>query len=230
MTRESLIDFSLYEIKTDGNVFSKHLGKFLKNSTNENGYIRNNYKCSDNVIRPFYRERVIYHYFNGEIAEGLVIDHINGNQLDNSITNLRAITQLENTHNDITFARWRVKNIPPKHNKPHTEEAKKKMSDALKGRKFSKEQIKNMSERCSGSGNPFAGKHHTDETILKRSSPVYVLDKNYAIIAEFISINKCEQAGYSHVSEKCKGKRKDPNGLIFCFKKDYEKMLAEQPC
>ena len=228
MTRESLIDFSYYEVKENGEIFSKHLKKEIKNSINENGYVRNSLKCIDNVRRPYYRERVVYHYFKGEIQENLVIDHINGNPLDNSIFNLRAITQLDNTHNEITYARWRGKNIVPVHNKPHTEEAKEKMSKALKGRKLSEEQIKNMSKRFSGNGNPFFGRHHKKETILKRSNPVYILDKDYNLIAQFISINECEKSGYSHVSDKCKGKRKDKKGLIFLFQSDYEKRLGTQ--
>lgn len=42
-----------------------------------------------------------------------------------------------------------------------------KMSEAKKGTKHTDEWKKNMSERYSGDGNPFAGKHHTEETIQK---------------------------------------------------------------
>ncbi len=36
---------------------------------------------------------------NGEIPKGLQIDHINRNRSDNRLCNLRAITQMENCHN-----------------------------------------------------------------------------------------------------------------------------------
>lgn len=42
-----------------------------------------------------------------------------------------------------------------------------KLSKAKKGTKHTDEWKKNMSERNSGDGNPFAGKHHTKETIEK---------------------------------------------------------------
>ena len=45
--------------------------------------------------------RLAYIYENGDIQEGLVIDHINGNRKDNRIINLRAITQQENAYNTI---------------------------------------------------------------------------------------------------------------------------------
>jgi len=43
-----------------------------------------------------YAHRMIYTYHNGLIPKGLVIDHIDGNGLNNNIDNLQAITQSEN--------------------------------------------------------------------------------------------------------------------------------------
>lgn len=43
--------------------------------------------------------RIVYMLHNGEIKEGLVIDHINRNRSDNKIINLRAISYKENSRN-----------------------------------------------------------------------------------------------------------------------------------
>ena len=40
--------------------------------------------------------RVVWIYFNGEIPDGYVIDHINGDKYDNRIGNLQAITNEKN--------------------------------------------------------------------------------------------------------------------------------------
>ena len=53
-----------------------------------------------------------------------------------------------------------------------TDEHKKRISKALKGRKFSDSTIQKMRDsrpECSGSNNPMYGKHHSDETKRKIS-------------------------------------------------------------
>lgn len=54
------------------------------------------------------------------------------------------------------------------HNFLHSEETKKKIgisnSKSLKGNKWSESQKEKMSKKFTGEGNPFYGKHHTEET------------------------------------------------------------------
>jgi hypothetical protein len=43
--------------------------------------------------------RIIWEIFNGPIPSGMVIDHIDGDYLNNAVNNLRPITQAENNRN-----------------------------------------------------------------------------------------------------------------------------------
>jgi len=47
----------------------------------------------------YYSHRLIYIYHNGEIADGLHIDHIDRDKLNNNIENLRLVTRQENYFN-----------------------------------------------------------------------------------------------------------------------------------
>lgn len=49
--------------------------------------------------------RIIWEIFNGNIPIGHVIDHIDGNKMNNNLENLRSVTQKENVNNPITLSK-----------------------------------------------------------------------------------------------------------------------------
>ena len=49
--------------------------------------------------RPYKASRIIYEMFYGDIPKGMFIDHINRDQSDNRIENLRAVTPTGNQRN-----------------------------------------------------------------------------------------------------------------------------------
>lgn len=57
--------------------------------------------------------QLIYVTFKGPVPEGQVIDHINGNKVDNNIDNLRAVTMVENCNNPATKANYHNRNHDP---------------------------------------------------------------------------------------------------------------------
>jgi hypothetical protein len=44
-----------------------------------------------------YVHRFVYEFYKGEVPEGLVVDHIDSNKLNNSITNLQVLSVANNT-------------------------------------------------------------------------------------------------------------------------------------
>lgn len=134
MNRESLIDFSKYDINKDGTIVSKWFGHTMKGAE-WNGYLTVNLKTVDSQHLFFKYHRVIWYYFNGEIPEGYEIDHINGDRADNRLENLRIVTHTENVNNPLTIERIkkaRSKEKNPFFGKHHSEETKKKMSERAK--------------------------------------------------------------------------------------------------
>ena len=90
----------LYEI------YSSFSGEKLKQRPMKSGHLTVNVRRSkEKRHRPHLAHRVIWECVKGEIPKGMQIDHINGNPSDNSITNLRCVTQSGNQ---------RAYNKPPK--------------------------------------------------------------------------------------------------------------------
>lgn len=85
--------------------------------------------------RWFFRHRVIWYYFNGEIPEGTEIDHINGIKDDNRLENLRCVSHSENMNNPITKEKLRLSNIGdknPRYGIKLTNEQKNVISEKIK--------------------------------------------------------------------------------------------------
>ena len=152
MCREELIDFSHYDVRKDGTVILKKKNKEMScNTKSIGGYIANGYFTKDGRRMPFYRHRVIWYYFNGEIPNGYELDHINGDKTDNSLSNLRCVTRKENVNNPIT----RQKMLDEVWS---NEERNRKIGEANKGKIPSQEQREKQSKAMSGSNHPNFGK------------------------------------------------------------------------
>ena len=94
-SQEELRD--IFEYTDDGQLWWNYPGKRRRVDTpagsinKVSGYRRITFKSY-----PYYSHRLIYFWHTGEWPD--VIDHINGDRADNRIENLRAVSQLANTH------------------------------------------------------------------------------------------------------------------------------------
>lgn len=77
----------------------KAVGNIVKNSKGyDKDYVRVNWQ-SDGKRKSAYAHRIIWELHHGPIPEGMQIDHINGNGLDNRPENLRLATRTQNMYN-----------------------------------------------------------------------------------------------------------------------------------
>ena len=102
--RERLIDFSRYEIKKDGTIWSKHYNKML-GCVKGQGYSIVRLCCIDGKKRDFLIHRVIAYVFIPNPHNKPEVDHIipisEGGT--NEVSNLRWVTSSENSKNPITL-------------------------------------------------------------------------------------------------------------------------------
>lgn len=111
-----------------------------------------------------------------------------------------------------------------------TDETKRKISEKAKGRVFSEELKQKFSVIFAEEGNPFYGKHHTEETkkILSeiRSIPVIQLSLSGEYINEFPSGREASRIlgiDESTINDCCIGRPhcKSGGGYLWMYKRDY---------
>lgn len=119
MCRESLIDFNKYVISENGQIFSKYKKDYMVGTSNRR-YRSIELRCIDGKSRWYSVHRVIYYFFNGEIPEGMQVNHIDENPANNSLSNLSLLTQEQNNN-------WGTRNeriAASKRGKPRSEKFK----------------------------------------------------------------------------------------------------------
>lgn len=152
------------------------------------------YYCIRISNKAYSIHRLVALAFLPTVDASLHIDHIDGNKLNNNVSNLRWCTQKENNNNPITRAR---------------------ISAKLTGTKRTIEQRERMSV-AQQKAKPMLGKKHSAETLekFKQRIPAYtrtvvMMDKNNRIIKVFPTIKKAQdetKISASNISSCCRGR------------------------
>lgn len=132
-------------VDCDCNVYrwSKSLDKLVqvKLSITNGGYVSVSCKArkvADNISRSVGIHRLIYEAFKGEIPEGMEIDHIDCNKMNNNPDNLRIVTRSENMNNPLT--KEKIKGNPwSEFGKKFKEHFGDSVSDNIKHNLYAKE-------------------------------------------------------------------------------------------
>ena len=88
-----------YLVSSTGEIYSKKTGQLIfqadNNSRNVAFYKRVKLYNESGIRRHYYVHRIVAALFIGDIT-GMSVDHIDGNQANNDVSNLRIVTQSEN--------------------------------------------------------------------------------------------------------------------------------------
>lgn len=94
--KKKIIDYLNYEIDENGNVYNESTKNWLKGSVGENGY--KYYRLSkNNCKKMFYAHRLVAEYFIPNPNNLPIVNHIDGNKLNNNVNNLEWVSYSENT-------------------------------------------------------------------------------------------------------------------------------------
>ena len=92
-----LIDYSKYIFKEDG-IYSKKYNKKIKGYAigNEKKYYQTRLACIDGKNRSLYIHVALWIYFNGEIPDGMEINHKDEDTTNNTLPNLNLLSHIDN--------------------------------------------------------------------------------------------------------------------------------------
>lgn len=94
--KKQILNYENYEIDENGNVYNICSKKFLKGSIGENGY--RYYRLSKNNHKKlFYAHRLVAEYFLLNPDNLPIVNHKDGNKLNNNVNNLEWVSYSDNT-------------------------------------------------------------------------------------------------------------------------------------
>lgn len=187
------VDYSRYTFKAEDDWGDYDYGKPRNGYKDKHGYAVHSYLCDDGSFHTILEHIVKWEYFNGDIPEGMEIDHIipvkDGGT--NHLGNLRVVTHKENMNNETTLVKMRIKF--------RDEERNDKISNKLKGKK--------KTER------------HRQNSAMGHWKKVYQYTKEKELVKIWDSAKQADENGYyyKNVLRCCRGERKTHKGYIWSF-------------
>lgn len=148
--REGRLDVLNNHSDTNKKSYRKYKEHFIKPKYTSRYW----YVClAHNGVKKYYRlHRLVYKTFVGDIPNGMVIDHIDGNRDNNNVSNLRCVTVSENRKNPSTS--WKnnkaVIMIDPQTNKYIKEFESIQDAEIFFGKEYRPEMSSHIGDVCNG--------------------------------------------------------------------------------
>lgn len=96
MSWKTIENYSRYQISEKGQVYNTQTNKIMTQNDNGGGYMQVYLRSDDGQRKRLYVHRLVYQAHVGAIPKGYEINHKDENKKNNNLSNLEAITHLEN--------------------------------------------------------------------------------------------------------------------------------------
>ena len=203
-------NFKNYSVDAQGTILNTKRNKELNPTLDGSGYPQVKlYK--DGIGYQFHVHKVVYVAFNGEVPQGYEIDHINGIKTDNRLENLRCLTHKENVYNPITFEKFLKSMKTEEFLKKHRENSEK-----MRGKPLSDETKRKMSEAHKGKCPP---QYVLEAAKQVRQRRVYQYTLDGELVREYYPLKSVEEHGFNYkcVIRCCNGQRKTYKGFKWSY-------------
>lgn len=95
--RELVVGVATFLVFEDGSIFHARTGKQRKLFPDKDGYLKfTTVQTPEKITRNFLLHRLMYELFIGPIPDGMTVDHIDGDKLNNHPSNFQLLTSEEN--------------------------------------------------------------------------------------------------------------------------------------
>ena len=88
------LDVDFFEASDDGRIRNRESGNVLYGTLRDDGYFQLSANL-DGRTKTFYRHKLVWEAFNGEIPDGHIVIHIDGDRTNDRIDNLELVTRSE---------------------------------------------------------------------------------------------------------------------------------------
>lgn len=98
-----------YYVNEDGLVYGTSYNRIVKPYMNNAGYLKHNLANNGQTMKAFVHRMVASTWLQDTYVPGLIVNHIDGNKLNNSVHNLEWVTSSENTRHAVRIGNIKTK-------------------------------------------------------------------------------------------------------------------------
>ena len=214
----------LYQVSNLGRVKSIRRNKMLSPRKGRLSYL-SVALCKDGSFNNRWIHRLVYEAFVEQIPKDKEIDHINRKPWDNRLENLRLVTHKENMNNPLTIEVMKsyVGELSPNYGRKASKETKAKIRAFLLSERNPRRGTPLSEQHKKRIGNANKGRPCSEESKRKKSKPIlqYSLTGNF--IKEWLSATEAANAlglNKCNICINLKGRIRQAYGYIWKYKNE----------